>query len=365
MRARNQVEIYPRISAVITEVLVQNGDSVPRGEPLVRLRDTEFRERLKQARASHQIAVAQLRRAEAEAKEARAALERMKSLDAQDLSSDAELVSVEARAEAAEAEIELAKARVSQALASSEEQEENLSQTVVRAPIRGSMGNRHAEVGMLATPQERLFTIGQLDSVRVDIVLTDRMLAYIEQGQRVEVTAGSQVTSAPIARISPFLHPVTHSTHAEIDFANPERKLRPGMFVTVDVFHGESAQATLVPLSALYEDPVTGRIGVFVSQKEFEAAQVDETGVPHSASLSEPVPFLFVGVDLIAEGRMDAAVRGVDEGDWVVTVGQNLLGGENPQARVRPVAWERVQRLQRLQREDLMEDVIEARPTSR
>ena len=56
---------------------------------------------------------------------------------------------------------------------------------------------------------------------------------------------------------------------------------------------------------------------------------------------------------------MEAGITGVDPGVWVVTLGQNLLGGETAQARVRPVDWNWVERLQNLQREDLMQEVIE------
>lgn len=363
VRARNQVEIYPRINAVIIEVLAENGETVTQGQPLVRLRDTEFLERLKQARASHQIAVAQLRRAQAQAREARSALERATSLQEKGLGSAVEMDQAEANAESADADVELAEARIQQSLASAEEQEENLTQTIVRAPISGVIGNRRAEVGMMATTSSRVLTIGQLDSIRVNIILTDRMLAYIEEGQRVEVSAGTMVLSAPIARISPFLHPVSHTTEGEIDLANPGNAFRPGMFVTVDVFYGESEEATLVPLSAIYEDPATGITGVFATKQSFEAIPVDEQGIPASIPLTEAVPFRFVPVDLIAQGRMEAAVRGVETGTWVVTVGQNLLGGDAPEAHVRPVPWERVRRLQSLQREDLMQDLIKSQST--
>ena len=65
VEARNQIAIYPEVSAVIVEVNVKNGDMVKKGDPLVRLRDKEFQERLKQATAGYQIAVAQLKQAEA------------------------------------------------------------------------------------------------------------------------------------------------------------------------------------------------------------------------------------------------------------------------------------------------------------
>ena len=361
VRARNQIAIHPEISAVVTEVLVENGSTVEQGDPLVRMRDTEFRERLAQAEANLRIAEAELRRAEALAGEARAEAERMRSLAAKDLASEAELQTAEAQTESAEAGVALAEARVEQARANTQEQRENLARTVIRAPISGTVGDREVEVGMLAGPGVRLFTLGQLDSVRVQVVLTDRMLSFIEEGQRAQVRAGGVDLSAPLARISPFLHPVTHSTEAEIDMANPGGALKPGMFVTVDVHYGESERATVVPLSALHEDPATGNVGLWVTRERFAEEPVDEMGLPQSMSLTDPIAFEFVPAEVVAEGRMEAGVRGVAPGDWVVTLGQNLLGGATSEARVRPVAWERVERLQRLQREDLMQDVIERR----
>jgi RND family efflux transporter MFP subunit len=357
--ARNQVEIYPEISAVVTEVLVQNGNAVTRGQPLVRLRDTEFNERLKQAKASHQIASAELRRAEAQVREARSERDRFRSLADRDLASGAELESVEARAESAEADVELAHARVAQALATADEMEQNLSRTVIRSPIDGHVGNRGAEVGLLATPSARLFTVGQLDSVQVEIVLSDRMLAYIKEGQRTEITTRGETLTGPLARISPFLHPVSHSTEAQIDLANPNRLLNPGMFVTVDVFFGESERATLVPLSAIYEQSATGATGVYVATSAIDPGSAESVDTREGAALVGPVSFEFARTEVIARGRMEAAVTNVPVDAWVVTLGQNLLGAETTDAMVRPVRPERVERLQRLQREDLMQEVIE------
>lgn len=359
VRAANQVGIYPQVSAIVEAVEVETGASVDKGEVLVRLRDTEFRERLKQARANERIAAAQLKRARAQGKEAAASYERFRALADSSLASRAELETAEARSVSAEADVELAEARVAQARAAVDEQEENLAQTVVRAPIAGRVGSRMAEVGMLAGPSTRLFTLGSLDSVRVDVTLTDRMLAFIEAGQRAEVMVGDATLPASLSRISPFLHPVAHSTEAELDLANPDHALKPGMFVTVDVFYGESDEATLVPLAALYEHPATGVTGVYVTHASLDREPEDEQGATQEVALTEPLDFEFVPVDVVAQGRMEAGLRGVDEGAWVITLGQNLLGGGDGRARVRPVRWERVEHLQHLQRENMMEEVIE------
>jgi len=362
VRATNQVAIYSEISAVITEVLVRNGDTVREGQSLVRLRDKEFRDRLKQATASYQIAVAQNRQAEARLKEARSDLERVRSLAAQGLVSSSQLETAETGAVLAEADVDLAKARVEQAKASMGEQEENLAQTVIRAPVAGSVGDRNAEVGMLVDNNTRLFTLGQLDNVYVQVVITDKMLAFIEEGQPAAVFSSSFTAgpmSSTLSRISPFLHPVAHSTDGEIDVANPDGLLKPGMFVTVDIYYGESEEATIVPLSSLYEHQATGVTGVYVTEASLADEPVTAAKDDDSMSFTRPVAFRFVPVEVIAKGRMEAGIVGVDPEQWVVTLGQNLLGGETAEARVRPVEWRWVEKLQTLQREDLMQEVIE------
>ncbi len=361
VKARNQVSIYPEINVPIVEVYVRDGDYVNEGDPLVRLRDKELRERMMQARAAYRIAVAQARQAEAQLDEMQAELKRTRTLAGKGLASDAELETIQTRAVSAEADLELARARIEQARANLKERKEALSRAVVRAPVSGVVGSRNAEVGMLVNSNTSLFTLGQLDRVEVDIVLTDRMLNYIQEGQRVEVLPGKEESSSingVISRISPFLHRVSHSTEAEIDLPNPEGRLKPGMFVAVDIHYGESENATLVPLAALYENPASGVTGVYVSRDSLISGSTDDPDRPDSTSLTEPVMFEFVPVEVIARGRMEAGVGGIDPGVWVITLGQDLLGGDSGQARVRRVEYKWVYRLQHLQRQDLLEELM-------
>jgi multidrug efflux pump subunit AcrA (membrane-fusion protein) len=192
------------------------------------------------------------------------------------------------------------------------------------------------------------------------------MLDYIEIGQRAEISTpslSSASVSAKLSRISPFLHPVTHSTDAEIDLSNTNHYLKPGMFVTADIFYGESEQATIIPLSALYENPLTGATGVYVCRDTLNRVPVEPLHTGETGSLTEPVPFEFVSVEVIAKGRMNAGISNIEPGSWVVTIGQDLLGGESGEAKVRPVDWNWVQRLQNLQREDLLQEIIRKKQT--
>ena len=129
VKAMNQVELYPQVSAPVAQVYVQNGNLVQSGDPLVRLRDTEFREQLKQAEANYQIALAQAKQAEAELKRMQSELQRSRDLAEKELISPTEMENIETQAIAAEASAELARARVEQAQATIDERKETLSRT--------------------------------------------------------------------------------------------------------------------------------------------------------------------------------------------------------------------------------------------
>lgn len=365
VRSANQVDIYPRITAPIEEIYVQNGDRVQAGTPLVKLRDNEFQERLRQAEASLRINMAQQRQAEAALGEIQSQLRRERVLAERDLSSDLELEQLEARLESGEASLQLAIAQVEQAESSVEEQKEVLEQTVVKAPVNGTVGGRVAEVGMQANTNSRLFTVGDLTRSKITINLTERMLGYIETGMEVNIFSENMpdtVLTSEISRISPFLGEGNFSTEAEIDINNNDGLLLPGMFVTVDVLYGESEQATIIPLSAIHRKPQTGEEGVYVATSLNLEAEILEQPEDNqqSSNLSNPTDIEFIPIEIIAQGRDAAGVDGIRSGDWVVTVGQNLLERDaSGTARVRPVTWKDIVDMQRLQPQDLLRQIMD------
>ena len=368
VRAENQVVIYPEVPAPITAVYAENGEYVERGDALVRLEARSVQDQLRQVQASLMVAKAEAQQAKANLEEMRSSFKRTKTLAEKELISQQELENQQAQLASAEANYERAQAQVEQARAAIEEREEALRQTVVRAPISGYVGQRNAEVGMQADGSTPLFTIGRLDQVQVDVALTQNMLNHLEVGQKVHITSetmGDAVLTGELTHISPFLESSSFSAKAEVKVDNEKGLLKPGMFVTADVLYGESRQAVLVPISALYENPDSGVQGVYVATSlGTEVEPVVPSSSEESAPLTDPTPVTFKEVDVVAEGGSMAGIRGIDDGAWVVTVGQNLLHdrmqGEEPvQARVRPMSWERILALQNLQREDLLRRFME------
>lgn len=363
VRAGGQVVISPEVSGPVVDVRVQTGDRVEEGDTLVRIRSETGRSQLQQARAALENARAQAQRAEAQLEEMEAQFERTRALAEDSLVSREALDTQRTELESARADYQQAQAQVEEAEATVEERREAVEQSVVRAPITGHVGNRQVEVGMNVDPQTQLFTIGRLGDMKVEVAVPQEILARLEPGQEVEIRAESlpdTVLRAEISRVSPFLSEGTFSARAEIDVSNHEGLLMPGQFVTVDVYYGQTASATLVPKSALYDDPATGRRGVWVA--DLEGMDVQAVSGDAAGSLIGPVATSFRTVEVQAEGRHHAGVE-LEPGTWVVVMGQHLLsergGGGEARARVRPLGWERVEALQRIQREDLLQQFME------
>ncbi len=366
VRARDQVAVRPEISAMVVEVLVRDGDSVRRGQPLVRLNDDTLREQLAQSQASLRLAEAAAAEARARLAEITARVTRTRVMAGEGLVSDLDLETQEAQRDAATAQADQATARVEQARATVEERRSAMDRTVVCSPVEGRVGRRGVEVGMLVNPATLLFLVGGFDQLIIEVSLTQSMLETVGVGTPVVIKAGrgaAEPLLAEISRISPFLERSSFSTTAEIDAANQGDRLRPGMYVTVRLNYGSTDEAALVPLSAIREVPETGetRVYVIIDPDGLTEPQTPGTDIPE-----EPRRVALRPVVVLAEGRGTAGVRGVEEGEWVVTLGQQLLdearrtaGADTVPARVRPTSWKRVLGLSALQREDLLETFLD------
>jgi HlyD family secretion protein len=364
VRGAGQVAIYPRASGAITEVYVEDGQVVREGQPLARIRSTASRSQLRQAEAALTEARAQARAARATLSELEGQLERTRLLARDSLVSQEALETEGAQVEAARASVEQAVARVRAAEATIDERADAVDRTVIRAPIPGVVGQREAEVGMLANGQTRLFTIGQLERVRVEVPIAQDLIGRVVTGQTAEIRTDAdpdRVIRAEVSRLSPFLTEGSFSAEAEIDVDNPAGRLVPGMFVTVDVLYGESDSTTVVPVSALHDDVATGRTGVWTTAPP-DTGAVAALADSGTGPLTEPVQTRFVPVEVLAEGRQTAAVTGIRPGDWVVVVGHGLLADETeatPRARIRPNRWDRIIRLQERQGPELLQELME------
>lgn len=373
VHANNQVIIYPEITGRIEEVFVDNGDAVERGQALARVNPRQYEEQLRQSEASLRVQQAGVSQARAELRQLEAELARTEQLAEQAFTSTTELERQRALVDRARAELERAEAVADQAESTILERREALGQTVIRSPVQGRVGRRSAEVGMRVDGSSSLFVVGDLSRMQVRVTLTEEMLNYIETGQRVMIRSerlGETGLQAQVSRISPFLEAGSFTTEARIDLPNPGGILSPGMYVDVDVFYGETEEATLVPNSALYEDPRTGRFGVFIAAElspvppgdgELRLDLEPERSGP-GPGISEPTTLVFREIEVLARGREASGVNGIRDGEWVVVVGHDLIDAnldEEVQARIRGREWDQIVGLQSLQQHDVLRRFME------
>ena len=360
VRARNEVAIRPEVSGRVEAVLVDNGDTVEEGQPLVRLQARQASDQLRQAQANLRMQQAAADQVRARLREAEEELKLSGELADQDFISRRELIRLEAEAEILRADLARAEATVESAAATVDEREWILSQTVIRSPVDGRVGRRDVEVGMRVDSGSQLFVAGDLSEVRVVVRLTEQMLRFIEVGQTALIHSQyfpDTVLRATVSRISPFLESGSFSTEALIDLPNPLGLLHSGMFVDVDILYGESEPSTLVPVSALHEDPRSRSFGVYVVTDE-DGEPLDVAAARRSETKRDTSQISYRRVSITARGRESVGVADLEPGVWVVALGHDLLGrmepGRTRTARVRPIEWKKLVHLQSLQSHDVL-----------
>ncbi|MCC5839600.1 MAG: efflux RND transporter periplasmic adaptor subunit [Opitutales bacterium] len=360
VRARNEVVVNPEVSGRIEEVLVDDGDAVNQGDPLVRIHSRTLEEQLRQAQAALRLQEATAAQAEARLRELDAELGLTTQLADRNFVSDLELNRQRAQVDIARAEKSRAQAMVESARSSVAERQWLLDQATVRSPVTGVVGRRMAEPGMRVDANTALFMVGDLTEVRVVVNLSERMAGRMQPGHPVEIFSDhfpDDVIQARLTSISPFLLQGSFSTEGTIRVSNLEGRLRSGMFVDVSIFFGEAEPSTLLPSSTLYEDPRTGRIGVFVAT-EARALLSNREGGSGDTS-----PLEFRSVEVLGRGRHTVGVSGVQPGEYVVAIGHDLVsrgrGRVAESVRVREIKWDRLIGMQSLQRDDVVSMFME------
>lgn len=228
LEAESSVRVVAEAARRIVELRVEEGQTVRRGDLLVRLEDEAQRTSL--ARTSSQL------------ERARAELARQSDLFEKQLVS--EKVYNDAKYELEQ--LELARA----------DAERELSYTEVRAPLSGTVTMRLVKVGDTVSPGQELFEIVDFDSLVALLYVPERELRRIEVGQpaRLVAEAGSGASfSATVERISPVVDPRTGTV--KVTVAVPRSPgLRPGMFLQAELVTAVRDAALLVPKRALILD---------------------------------------------------------------------------------------------------------------
>ena len=322
------VETGPKVNGRLETVFVRMGDRVSRGQRLAKIEDRELVEQIKQAKASFDVTAATIRQREADLRLAQTNLDRSRSLFERELIPKQTYDDTEARYQASIAQLDLAKAQYAQSQARLDELDINLANTVITSPVNGFIGKRTLDPGAWVTPNSIFLSVVDISVVRIVADVVERDLRRITQGLRadVEVDAfpGEKFTGR-VAHVAPVLDPGTRTAQIEIEIANSDFRLKPGMYARVGFTVEKRENTLVVPTSAVVN--VGGNNGVFLPSKnaENEVAKFKpvQTGMSDQ-NLVEVSSGLAEGERIVTTGA--AALR---DGDRILLAGARQ-GGPGP-----------------------------------
>jgi HlyD family secretion protein len=263
----NEVTIGSMLSGNAGEVYVDINDRVKKDQELAKIIIRRLDQDTDNSRAALSSAEAKVKQVEATVMESEAALERMQELhkiSGGRTPSKADMVTAAAAAARARADLGSAKAAVDQAKASLEANLSDQERAILRSPIDGVVLKRSLEPGQTVAASfnsPELFVIAEnLEHMKLKVAVAEADIGGVKADQRASFTVDAwpdRSYNARVTRVS-FGSAITDNVvtyETELEVANPDLSLRPGMTATADIHVAESKGVLLVPAGALRFDP--------------------------------------------------------------------------------------------------------------
>jgi membrane fusion protein (multidrug efflux system) len=237
--AKQGVTVSPEIAGKVSEIAFESGAVVAKGDLLVRL-DTSSEE-------------AQLRAIEAQVELARLNAERDRQLRTNNTLSQSELDAAEAVLKQNQANADAIRATI---------EKKN-----IRAPFAGQLGIRLVNLGELLDVGKPIVSLQCLSPVYADFSLPQQELARLRTGLPARISSDTypgQWFEGTLTAINPDLDETTRSVRLQATVENNDR-LRPGMFVRVEVVLPEEQTVLVVPATAILSAPYGDSVYVIES----------------------------------------------------------------------------------------------------
>jgi len=303
--AETEVKVFSKVPDRIDAFYVDEGDEVKAGQPLAHVLATAIEQGVRQAEAA-------LSAARAQDANMRVEYERTRRLYEQNAMSQQQFDAVKTQYEAAVAQTEQAEAALTTARS-------QLTDATLSAPIRGIIGKRYYETGDMASPAMPVFSIVQMDRVKMQVQAAERDLGSLAERQPAKVRVRSYTDTTfdgEVLKISPVLDPMTRMADVEILIPNPGHLLKPGMYAQVEIITGCIENTIVIPRHAVLEstslesndgkDTVVKNYFVYVIADSMKAEQ------------------RLLEVDYVNHQYI-AVKSGIEVGEKIVITGQNNL----------------------------------------
>ncbi len=262
------VTLGAELAGVVREVAFDSGSSVSRGAVLVRLDTTTEEAQLASALADEQLAKA-----------------------------PAELDAAEARHKQAEASVTILRATI--------------AKKVIRAPFDGRIAIRQVEVGQSISSGTPIASLQSVDPIYAEFSLPQQALADVRLGQRArmatDIFPGASWEGA-VSVVNSEVDPATRNVRVRATFRNADGRLRPGMFVNVEVLASGTKPVLVIPATAVVFAPYGDSVFA-VEEKKDDSGQTRLVARQKFVRLGE------------RRGDLVAVVSGLRAGEAVVSGG--------------------------------------------
>ena len=294
LRANESVELSTAVTETVTALHFDDGDRVESGQVLVEMTSAEEHAQLDEARAS--------------VAEARRQYQRIKSLMENQTASESLLDQRKREWETGKAQLAAIESR--------------LADRLVRAPFSGVVGLRNVSVGALVEPGDIITTLDDVDIMKLDFTVPAVYLDTLVPGLPVRATTPARDGHAfegSVKSIDSRVDPVTRTVIVRALLPNPDRALRPGMLLQVELLNRQR-EAIVIPEECLM--PQGDRQFVFVVDETADNT-VEQRAVRIGTRLPGRVEItggLAVGERVITDGTLKVRagskvdIRAMDDG---------------------------------------------------
>lgn len=239
IQPERKADLRAEVSAVVLQVLKENGDVVKHGDILVKLDETSIRDNLASAEDNARNAASALDQADR-------SLQRLKTLRASGMTSMQAMDDAEVRRNSAQSELSASKARAVVA-------RQQLQRTVVRAPFDGVVSERKVSAGDTASIGKELVKVIDPTSMRFAGRVSADKIAMVKTGQAVSFRIngyGGQEFRGKVSRVDPAANDVTRQVEVLVTFADTNQPRVSGLYAEGNI-EAATVSALMLPEAAV------------------------------------------------------------------------------------------------------------------
>ncbi len=298
--ARRAATVSSKVTGKVVEVLIEEGMKVQEGQVLARLDDTNVKASLRLAEAQLNSAKAALEETRVRLKEAQQELERQANLVKNKIATQADYDHAEASALAYQARLEQQQADITVAERSLATWQQQLEDTIIRAPFGGIVTTKDAQPGEMISPvsagggftRTGIGTVVDMQSLEIEIDVNESYINRVEAGQAVEATLDAYPDwkiSCKVIAIIPTADRQKSTVKVRLGFDKLDKRILPQMSVKVAFREAAGSQPTATRTVAVPKSAVQQRDGhdvvIVVRDRRAERRAVTVSGTDRADAL--------------------------------------------------------------------------------